>query len=234
MKIIDLISSNNFVDGDANIVHVLIEKEKFDEQNIHPQGVVLGNNWIKYYLPFIANRVDFNNSNTFIDVRDLYSEFQVKVCSCKDYYDLGFRGNGLYKINPLNQEGEEFDVYCDMDNGGWTLVWSHIYEKDGYPAKNLDWDTAINAKTIFDNEPDEDLDSFQVYTGLDWWSKITKKDIFEFKYSWAANGVDIDQEAIMTMNLNPDNKFQVNHPIAKDDWASSWAIALANPYMEST
>ncbi|WP_412732553.1 fibrinogen-like YCDxxxxGGGW domain-containing protein [Minisyncoccus archaeiphilus] len=39
--------------------------------------------------------------------------------SCKAWYDSGATTDGYYKINP---NGTSFITYCDMTNGGWTLV----------------------------------------------------------------------------------------------------------------
>lgn len=41
---------------------------------------------------------------------------------CLEYYTSGdHTGDGIYKVTPPNL-GEEIEVYCDMTNGGWTLV----------------------------------------------------------------------------------------------------------------
>ena len=49
---------------------------------------------------------------------------------CKDLYDQGSRSDGVYSINP--DGGEAFDVYCDMTNGGWTIIQRRIDTTDFY------------------------------------------------------------------------------------------------------
>ena len=40
--------------------------------------------------------------------------------TCLDYYNSGFVTDGVYILEASN--GTSFDAYCDMSNGGWTLV----------------------------------------------------------------------------------------------------------------
>jgi len=42
------------------------------------------------------------------------------ITDCKDIYDAGNTTNGVYTITP--QSGLSFDVFCDMDDGGWIVV----------------------------------------------------------------------------------------------------------------
>ena len=55
--------------------------------------------------------------------------------SCKDIYDKGKSyGDGYYAIDPDGEGGNPpFQVYCDMTNGGWTLVANIVKtnEKEG-------------------------------------------------------------------------------------------------------
>ena len=47
---------------------------------------------------------------------------QVKA-SCQDWFDFGFKTNGIYAINP--DGGGTFKVYCEMDEAdgkGWFLL----------------------------------------------------------------------------------------------------------------
>lgn len=39
---------------------------------------------------------------------------------CRQLYLSGKKKNGVYKISPDNKES--FNVYCDMENGGWTVI----------------------------------------------------------------------------------------------------------------
>ncbi|KAJ8315360.1 hypothetical protein KUTeg_007510, partial [Tegillarca granosa] len=44
---------------------------------------------------------------------------------CKELYDNGFRKNGVYEISPTH--ATSFDAYCDMKNGGWTVIQRRLY-----------------------------------------------------------------------------------------------------------
>ena len=39
---------------------------------------------------------------------------------CKSWYESGIRADGVYRISPDGEK--EFDAYCDMTNGGWTII----------------------------------------------------------------------------------------------------------------
>jgi len=43
----------------------------------------------------------------------------VATASCAGLYSSGYHSNGIYYINTGNSS---FNVYCDMSNGGWTLI----------------------------------------------------------------------------------------------------------------
>lgn len=41
---------------------------------------------------------------------------------CLDVYNAGFSDSGVYNITPSNWLGSQFEVYCNMaDGGGWTV-----------------------------------------------------------------------------------------------------------------
>ena len=62
--------------------------------------------------------------------------------SCKQILEDGESfGNGFYEIDPDNS-GEEIEVYCDMNNGGWTLVASLAYD----PSNKILTSQAIGEK----------------------------------------------------------------------------------------
>lgn len=43
--------------------------------------------------------------------------------SCYDWYSrTDFKSDGIYSINPAGIEGQSFYAYCDMTNGGWTVL----------------------------------------------------------------------------------------------------------------
>ena len=54
--------------------------------------------------------------------------------SCLDHYKRGKKDNGVYSIEVKDLQGttKKLELYCDMKNGGWTLVgqiqgWHEIY-----------------------------------------------------------------------------------------------------------
>lgn len=46
----------------------------------------------------------------------------VYYTDCGAYYRLGHKTNGIYEIQPTSDKASRFNVYCDMDKGGWTSV----------------------------------------------------------------------------------------------------------------
>ena len=43
---------------------------------------------------------------------------------CREAYRNGCRKNGVYTIDPGC--GKSFNVFCDMTNGGWTVIQSRM------------------------------------------------------------------------------------------------------------
>mmetsp|Transcript_34170 Transcript_34170/g.60608 ORF Transcript_34170/g.60608 Transcript_34170/m.60608 type:complete len:305 (+) Transcript_34170:65-979(+) len=61
-------------------------------------------------------------------------EEDLSSTSCMDYYKAGKKTDGVYRVKVKDLDGKEevVDLYCDMTNGGWTLVgqiqgWHEIY-----------------------------------------------------------------------------------------------------------
>nr|BFD63634.1 hypothetical protein BdHM001_23150 [Bdellovibrio sp. HM001] len=78
------------------------------------------------------------------------------------------------------------------DGGGWTLVWSNIRGGKGKPSSSLVWDRAINTTPINKNYPNDDIDSFEVYTGLKHWSGLAPNG--QWRYDWkAVTGTAVEQ-----------------------------------------
>lgn len=68
------------------------------------------------YIDFTAGGIDYRDD-------DALSTYPLR--SCKEIYDLGgTSGQGIYTIDPDGVVGgtAPFDVYCDLTNGGWTLI----------------------------------------------------------------------------------------------------------------
>ena len=67
--------------------------------------------------------------------------------SCKAFFDGGHStGNGLYRIGP--NEEESFEVYCDMDNGGWTLVASVIEKSEFWNNTTYEPSTGVRSRSL--------------------------------------------------------------------------------------
>ncbi|XP_052777830.1 angiopoietin-related protein 1-like [Mya arenaria] len=54
---------------------------------------------------------------------------------CLEFYEDGFQTNGVYRITPPG--GAAVDVWCDMVDGGWTVILKRL---DGSEDFYRDWD----------------------------------------------------------------------------------------------
>ena len=179
--------------SDGTCVGTNVEGQSCDDgdsqttNDIYTNGVCSG-------TPIITITGDDTSGRTWNDgtIASSCNEYKNNLPDTIHKYQ-GDIGNGIYKINP---DGTSFNVYCDMNsnNGGWTLVWSHIKNMANNPAENLDWNTAINTLPLFSSSLSNNLTNFQMYTGLKYWNKIGGHEI---RYDWALYGTSLDQQAIM-------------------------------------
>src|ERR1051326_4984100 len=98
--------------------------------------------------------------------------------------DRSTLASGLYWMQP--QGGRPaFRAFCDMDTdgGGWTLVWSNLKGGRGKPMTELSWLAAINTLPRFLGVPSNDIESFQVYTGLSLYAGLSPNGLM--RYDWS-------------------------------------------------
>ncbi len=65
--------------------------------------------------------------------------------SCREVFEAGFRDSGPYVLDLLGDGRRQFDVWCDLDDGGWTPVFlkNSIHQDplfvDGLYAFGVEW-----------------------------------------------------------------------------------------------
>ena len=66
--------------------------------------------------------------------------------TCLDYYESGFVTDGIYTLEASN--GNSFDAYCDMSNGGWTLVVAAQGSNSSFASSETLWWTEGSTSTV--------------------------------------------------------------------------------------
>ncbi len=137
----------------------------------------------------------------------------VPAASCKDLLaKVPLSATGVYWLDPDGKgPTAPFRAYCDMvtDGGGWTLVWSNRRGGTGKHETNMKWNTAINTPPLTVGALGEDLEKFQVYTGLKHWIDIATGA--QLRYTWAHNfGKPIDQSYRCNFKLDPKNAYTIS------------------------
>ena len=109
--------------------------------------------------------------------------------SCLDILDIHqTRPNDLYYISPTGSE--TYLVDCDMDNGGFTKVFSHNTSGGLFFT-----DASEKLASYQINDPESDL-----YSILDQMDEIASADHFEFRMLWPDNTISINH---WTQTSNP-------------------------------
>ncbi|XP_053572507.1 fibroleukin [Bombina bombina] len=92
-------------------------------------------------LSFALNSLD-NKCSSNCPVLKPNPSIQLIYRDCSDYYKIGKRINGIYRLIP-DPKNKTFEAYCDMESmgGGWTVV---QMRKDGSINFNRTWDEYKN------------------------------------------------------------------------------------------
>ena len=138
---------------------------------------------------------------------------------------------------------QQFLMYCDNHTdfagrkGGWTLVWSNLRQGTGKLTTDMEWGPSIYTLPRYKGAPASQLAanlwSFEVYTGLDYWRKITEGGRHELMYQWQANLGDHfqpDHVAACPYDMQSGFQWQIRFTTAE----CAAIIGSTNPAMFST
>ena len=134
--------------------------------------------------------------------------------------------SGIYYLNvsPAGQPVQTTFVFCNNEIeasgrvGGWTLVWSNLRGGRDDPSTDLSWGASIQTLprytgTFLPQDPNVGLQSFEVFTGLRWWTAIAGQGSdAELVYEWAANYSsprNVDQRAFCEYRLDSYDSYSI-------------------------
>lgn len=76
---------------------------------------------LRYTVKLLNQKIQIvNNKNLQETKQELHQALAKPEKDCKALYDQGIKKDGIYKISP--SENCHVQVYCDMKNGGWTVI----------------------------------------------------------------------------------------------------------------
>ena len=117
--------------------------------------------------------------------------------------------NGIYWLKPSTQQPGAFRSYCDMANGGWTLVWSNLRGGRGKPVTELSYVAAATTAPRYTGEPTADLESFSVFTGLRHWTPLAPNGLL--RYDWKPDyNTALAKSASTNFSLATDGSFTIH------------------------
>lgn len=130
---------------------------------------------------------------------------ETKYSSCKQILDSGASaGNGLYSIDPDgNGPLASFQTYCDMVNGGWTLVLlNSVYSTNPTPT----WTQAVNSNTITGTQSTNLNGDYDQLVGLGYWNLIGTG----MRVEVGSSASSISHQAYYNYSLNSSNYYSLS------------------------
>jgi hypothetical protein len=133
-------------------------KNSIDTLILKAHGVPLKSG--KYKFAFVTDG-SINNSCSFeITVSSILGSFNDPACRCLDIYtERPDAKNGEYWLMDCQiaaeKEQEPVKTFCDLENGGWTLVWSYSERvaREVYTPAGTTMDISGTEYTQFDDVP---------------------------------------------------------------------------------
>jgi len=124
--------------------------------------------------------------------------------SCAEIYESDSTSeNGIYTLYPEETE-DSIEVYCDIANGGWTLVLLSNRNPPGCPSPS--WDLAINSVSYNGSVLSTDLASFDLLVGLKYWELFGNT----IKLEVGASPSSINHRATYDISLDEVNNYKLD------------------------